>query len=258
MRPGLRWIVISAALIAACGPESGDDAGSSGETASDDDTATGATPTSGATEAPWEQVPDCEAMSLPGDPADLAASPRPDRDAEVLALAVDPNLPVARQSHYELVLADLAAIRAIDPPLADLHVGPNYPDALELWFPQGAPSPLDAFWAGTYRAWDCLNAHYGGADYQPLDNYGFLLPLDGVYGEPVRDAYAALPGLEQAAIARSSTCIFSSCGFTGSIALTATLSAEGDPTTREYRFEPKDGAVRTYRVIDGEAPMLVE
>jgi len=237
MRPDLRRHLLAVALLAACGP------GTAGD---------------GATGAAWEEAPDCEGLQLAGDPADLAATPRPDRDAEVLALSVAPAVAVAPQAHYEIVRADLAAIRAIDPPLADVHVAPMYFDALELWFPGGSRGALWSIWGGSYHAWDCLNEYYGGSYPQPIDGVGFLLRFDGVYGEAVRDAYAALPGLEEADVGRSSVCIVSGCEFAGLIELTPTVDAEGDLVTREYRFESKDGVVRVYRVVDGEAPVLVE
>ena len=43
----------------------------------------------------------------------------------------------------------------------------------------------------------------------------------------------------------------------GSIARTPTVDAEGELVTREHRFESKDGAVRVYRVVAGQAPVLV-
>jgi hypothetical protein len=255
MRPDVRWQLLAGVLLAACGPaRGGDDA----ETAATDSSgSTGSTGPTGSTEAPWEESPDCEGLQLPGDPVDLASTPRPDRDAEMLALSVEPSLAVATQAHYEVVRADLATIREVDPPLADVHVA-RYFDALELWFLGGSQSALDAIWAREYHAWDCLNERYGGSYPQPIDGFGFLLRFDGVYGEVVRDAYAALPGLEDADIDRSSTCILGGCEFAGSIELTPTVDAEGALVTREYRFESKDEVVRVYRVVEGEAPMLVE
>ena len=215
------------------------------------------TPTTASTGAAWEEAPDCEGLQLAGDPADLAATPRPDRYAEVLALSVEPSFAVAPQAHYEIVRADLAAIRAIDPPLADVHVAPMHFDGLALWLLNGSQAALESIWGDRYRAWDCLNAHYGGSYPRPIDGFGFLLLFDGVYGEAVRDAYAALPGLEEAGVSRSSVCIVSTCEFAGSIELTPTVDAEGDLVAREYRFESKDGVVRVYRVVDGEVPVLV-
>lgn len=258
MQPDARARHLLAVLLAACGPgHADDDADASGATATTGDTMTDGTPTTGSTDAPWEQAPDCQGLRLPGDPADLAATPRPDRDAEVLALSAAPSLAVARQIHYELVRADLTAIRAIDPPLADVHVALTHFDALELWFLDGSRRALDSIWAGEYRAWDCLNQHYGGSDPWPIDGSGFLLRFDGRYGEAVRDVYAALPGLEEADISRSSVCIISDCEFAGTIELTPTVDPGGDLVTREYRFESKDGVVRVYRVVEGEAPVLV-
>ena len=256
MQPDLRWYLCAAVLLAACGPgPAGDDAGASGGTSSTGDAVTEGTsttdeaPTTGSTGTPWEEVPDCEGLELAGDPADLAQTPRPDRDAEVLALSVEPSAAVAPQTRYELVRADLEAIRAIDPPLADAHVASIDCNALELWF-WSYPPALASVWAGEYRAWDCLNEHYESRYPQPIDGIAFALYFDGVYGEAVRDAYAALPGFEEAEV------LFS-CEFAGSIALTPTVDAEGELVNREYRFESKDGVVRVYRVVSGEAPVLV-
>lgn len=247
--------LLAGLLVAACGSgPGGDDTGASGGTSSTGDAVTGEAPTTG---APWEEAPDCEGLQLPGDPADLAATPRPDRDAEVLALSVDPSVVVAAQAHYEVVRADLEAIRAIDPPLADVHVTPWYFDAIELWFLNGGRPALNSIWGVAYRAWDCLNEHYGGSYPQPIDGFGFLLRLDGVYGEAVRDAYAALPGLEEADVACSSMCRVMVCESAGTIELMATIGPGGELVTREYRFESEDGVVRQYHVVEGEAPVLV-
>jgi hypothetical protein len=250
--------------VAACGPGSpGDDAGASGgEGSTSEAGSTGAVTTdavtTGSTGESWEEPPDCGMLQLPGEPADLAQTPRADRDAEVLALGVEPALAVAPQARYEVVRADLAAIRAIDPPLADVHVAPAWTDSLAFWFWDYDFELMRAMQDGQYRAWECHNARYGAGTPWQIDGLAFMVTFDGLYGEAVRDAYAALPGLgEGDEVHLTSSCFLAECEEAGSITLTATLDAEGALDVRDYRFESTEGDVTVYRVTPGDAPVLL-
>ena len=76
----------------------------------------------------------------------------------MLALEASGEL-VAPQHVYERVLADLAAIRAMQPAVQNIS-------AMGSWSPSQMLVGLDAagmaaVQAGTYTDWDCANAHYG-------------------------------------------------------------------------------------------------
>jgi hypothetical protein len=67
----------------------------------------------------------CAGYTAPGDPADIAASPREDESAEILAFEVTASA-VAPAWAYEKIHADLVAIRAAGPPaIAEIHAVPS-------------------------------------------------------------------------------------------------------------------------------------
>lgn len=223
-----------------------------------DDTPT--TDTTASTGAPSYDRPDCATLTLPGDPADLALTPRPDRDAEVLALTLDPSLAVAPQAHYEVIAGDLAAIRALAPQLAEIHENCRYPNGLQMWFWAGMQPLMLAAVNGEYHGWDCHNEAYAASGIGLIDGIALAFRLDGVHGDAVRDAYAALPGFEQVEVSGcwydKSPC--SVCEPTGSITLTPTFTGQGELDTREYRFESLDLEITVYRVSPGQPPQLIE
>jgi len=99
-------------------------------------------------------APDCTLYVLPGPYELVAATPRPDHDAEVLALALDPTAVAAAPADYDTITADLGAIRALDPTLADVHVGCVVPSGIAFWFFDDE-DVNQAIWADDYQAWDC-------------------------------------------------------------------------------------------------------
>ena len=201
-----------------------------------------------------EAIPDCEAFTLVGDPADVAATPREDRDAEVLALTVDPSLVVAPQERYDLVAADLAAIRALDPSLESAHVGCGFPDGIEVWLFDNIPI-VNAVWWGTYRGWDCHNDFYGLVRSRRVDGFGFVFELDGVYSEAIVDVYTQIPGWspsERGGVYSTwvtETGWGSECSSTdGDIVLHASLDDQGVMIERDYDFVFPDGSTTSWRV----------
>lgn len=100
----------------------------------------------------------CEGYPFGATVEEIAATPREDADAELLALLVSGQL-TAPQALYERVSDDLAAIRAQDPMLVDHH-------ARSPWDFGSAAVSFDeagtmAMQAGTYDGWDCPNDRYG-------------------------------------------------------------------------------------------------
>ncbi len=205
--------------------------------------------------------PDCAALLLPGLPSDVAATPRPDHDAEVLALSVDPTRAVAPQARYDVVTADLAAIRALDPTLTEVHVGCVFPNGIAFWFFDDE-SVNDALFAGDYHSWDCLNAHFHRRQELRIDDLAVAIELDGVFGAAMAETYATLPGLDDQEpywFSRDDWPVPVDSGpdcseAAGSITLVATLLADGVLDRRDYRFERIDGSSVVYRVTSTEPP----
>lgn len=213
---------------------------------------------------PGYPPPNCETLLLPGPPADVAATPRADHDAEVLALAIDSTQAVAKQSRYDIITADLAAIRAIDPTLATVHVGCVLPNGVAFWFFDDQ-DVNQAIYADDYHAWDCLHHYYHHLQTVRIDGIAVAIELDGVYGDAVWQAYAYLPGLDDQSPYwfqrddwpvppdTSSRCT----PVAGSITLSVTLLPNGALDEREYRFERETGEVVVYRVTPTEPPQPV-
>jgi hypothetical protein len=261
--------LVSSLLLVACKPE--DPPAMSGGTEGGSDgtgvASTGEleTSSSGADEPPgWELPPACDELELPGDPADVAATPRADRDAEILALQLAPELLVARQDRYDVIEADLAAIRALEPAVEDVHVECVVPYGHAFW--PDDRLVVDAVTLRSYRAWDCHNAFYGiehravgeGGDVWRIDGLGFAMGVSGVFHPSFIDAYRTLPGVGDGSIAsfwQPGDGFAYECEPTGSITLDASFDPSGDLDERTYTFEhPEQGTV-VYLVAPGAPPV---
>jgi hypothetical protein len=209
-------------------------------------------------------APDCSMQLLPGPASDVAATPRPDHDAEVLALQLDPARAAAPQAHYDVVTADLAAIRALDPSLADVHVGCEVPNGLAFWFYDDEPVS-DALYAGSYHAWDCYNAYFRVRQTPRVHDVAVAIELDGVFGPVVAQIYAGLPGLADHTpywFQRPEWPVPVHTGHdctpvAGAITLTATRSPDGGLDQRDYRFERADGSSVVVRVTPDGPPEIL-
>lgn len=188
----MRWSVVGwVAVSVACGSTAQTSDGSG-----DGSSEGGGSSDEGTMEWP---APDCATLMLPGNPDDVAATPRPDRDAEVLALQIEPALFVARQDRYDVIAADLAAIREADPSLADVHIECDLPQGYGFWvWTEVDYFFMDAIFRDTFEGWACHNAFYGidDEDTWMLDGRGFAMRVDGVYASAFTDLYLALPGFE--------------------------------------------------------------
>jgi hypothetical protein len=115
---------------------------------------------------PYQPIQDTNAFATcgvercgQGSADELAATPRVESPAfEFLARILDGGL-TASPAVFQRVLADVAAIRQHEPALAGVSFHPYVsPHTLFLTFHDVTyPSVV----AGSYRAWDCLNAWYG-------------------------------------------------------------------------------------------------
>jgi hypothetical protein len=273
-RPRRTLALVLAATSGACGPAETDPhrtlPGSSSADPSTDEAGTTAAITTGldeldtGTQRPRYPAPDCATLLLPGPPSDVAATPRPDHDAEVLALSLDPTRVAAPQARYDVVTADLAAIRALDPTLADVHVGCVVPNGIVFWLFDDL-DVNDALFAGTYHAWDCHDDYFHRRQELRVDDVAVAIELDGVFGEAMNEAYASLPGLDDQGAwwfprddwpgpeGYGPDCEAAA----GAITLTATLLPDGALDQRDYLFERTDGSLVVYRVTPTEPPQLL-
>ena len=130
-----------------------------------------------------------------GSLADIQASPRPDSTAENLALMIGDGV-AAEGALYQRLSADLAAIRAAEPTLADA-------DFYNIWWDPHdllvglTPEAHAALKAGAYHEWDCLNTWFGATlehvfEYSPLAHLRFASLL---HAYRVGPDYVALPGV---------------------------------------------------------------
>lgn len=89
---------------------------------------------------------------------DLARTPYPDAEAELLAFESRGTV-VAPEDAYLRIQAELAAIRTEYPEMAEIVAQPSWDvNRLDFRFDEDGARALVE---GTYDAWDCLNAHYG-------------------------------------------------------------------------------------------------
>ena len=135
-----------------------------------------------------------------GTAEELALTPRSDVNLEQLALSLDTGRLTASSSTYDRVIADVAAIRALSPELADIgYFAPHDGKELFLSLTDIAAQSLAA---GDYSAWDCLNETYGLTGIDANDGAGgayVLIELQGTYDIPQHaQLYAQLPGVRGA------------------------------------------------------------
>ncbi|MEO8505981.1 MAG: hypothetical protein ABI609_18945 [Acidobacteriota bacterium] len=100
-----------------------------------------------------------------GSAADLSATPREDEQAELIALFLDREA-AARQSTYDRVRADLAAIRTAHPALSAYSFLPKF-DTQSL-IVTVTPAAFQDITNHNYPWWDCLNAWYDLTSIEPL------------------------------------------------------------------------------------------
>lgn len=233
-------------LLLACQPSSdGETDGTDSEGAGDD----------------WG-APDCATVELPGPAEDVAATPRADRDAEVLALTVSPYAIAAPQDTYDIIAADLAAIRALDPTLADVHPTCDDATSIEIWIHSDDLELVQAISLMQYKAWDCHNERFGVEQVSRIDGIAFRLSYAGVFGSPLRDLYASLPGLSVAEGVDVSLCDpFVGCQpycREGASAIVVEKFEENGAGARQYHFTREDdGGDARYLIEPGQAPVLI-
>lgn len=131
--------------------------------------------------------------ALPGTPQDIAATPRPDENLELLALRLSDSV-TADEATYQRLVRDLASIRALEPAVRSIgYFSPFHGEALYVSFddPQYA-KVRDR----DYHAWDCLNEHLNVTSVSPTSRNGVSLTFKGRFNVPKLAAlYSKLPGV---------------------------------------------------------------
>jgi hypothetical protein len=135
-----------------------------------------------------------------GGAEEIEQTPREDENLELLSLRIDEGQVTASQDTYERVVADVAAIRALEPALADIRYAPPH-DGRTIVLRPGELA-LSSMGAGEYLAWDCLDDFYGVRS-REIANYSTFslvtIELDGIYAlDLVAGVYSELPGVEHA------------------------------------------------------------
>jgi hypothetical protein len=133
-----------------------------------------------------------------GSTDEVTLTPREDENLELLALRIDEGQMTASQDTYDRVVADVAAIRALEPALEDIrYFAPHDGRTILL---QPGELALSSMHAGDYLAWDCLNDFYGlrSLEIQSYDTFSTVsIELDGIYAlDQMARLYAELPGIE--------------------------------------------------------------
>lgn len=175
-------------------------------------------------------APSCDGVVPLATPAELASTPRADQDAEILALEAGTTL-VASPAIYERVTRDLAALRAAYPDLASEPPCPTWQDraVLHVHFDAEGYALMKA---GSYDAWSCLNAIYGGDPGGPqwIDQSAFVaLPDRRLRYDLLAAEYETLPHVTDVLTDSS----------TGDPGRDACLSIDG--TTYSYIFDRGTG-----------------
>jgi hypothetical protein len=136
-----------------------------------------------------------------GSAEEIALTPRADTNLELLALQLEPERITSDQATYERVVADIAAIRALAPELADIDYRPPHDGkTVNVWFDDITTQSIHD---GDYSAWNCLNEFYGPATLTihefTITNDLMEIELKGIYDvDRLAQLYAQLPGAEGA------------------------------------------------------------
>jgi hypothetical protein len=184
-----RWLGGGVLVLLACGEASENGGPAAGAPEASDTSGMGG-PAAGAGPDAYTVCP-----TPIGTAEELALTPRADTGLEQLALALDAGRLTATQATYERVVADIGAIRALAPSLANIGFSPPYGYELTLNFNDAA---TDAMAAGRYTAWDCLLEAYR-AEMQPMIDIFPYTPtffLGGIFDMPqIADLFDQLPGV---------------------------------------------------------------
>ncbi|WP_437730554.1 hypothetical protein [Sorangium sp. So ce1335] len=145
-----------------------------------------------------DDSPACPELERLATPEELALTPMDDLGAEVLAREATRSF-IAPLDVYERVKRDLAAIHAMEPDVAGISGAHRSQVELGINWTRAGDAAIDA---GTYHAWDCLNAYYGVASVRNFDLPVTILRFDGNFDvEMLAREYAKLPEVASTEVA---------------------------------------------------------
>jgi hypothetical protein len=179
---------------------------------------------------PKPPAPRCGSHVLMSSKEAMAQTPRPDVDAERLAVRVSKEL-VAAEGDYTRIKADLKAIRAFAK--GDPGAKRTWPRlAVQSVTLQMKPKAIEALRSGTYKGFDCLNAWYGGtlAPVASSIDLVFINFKGWYHGKQIAKAYRGLPDI-----------IFSEPSAVGGAGDDISLCNERVGGTHRYRFSHGSG-----------------
>lgn len=188
-----------------------------------------------------------------GSPGDILASPRPDTEAEELAVLVGKSV-VAEEAVYQRVRSDLAAIRGQEPSLQSQTFLNTWWDSHSLLVDLTDAAAAQAR-AGTYHEWDCLQTWYRAVvrEVSPYSSW-VTLAFEGVIApQRVGLDYVDLPGV----IAFEPNYLAYPSG--GPVPTPGLCASTDDGVAYEYFFEARSPSpARYFRVpFPGAPPILV-
>ncbi len=155
----------------------------------------------GSANTPAGPISGCPSPPTVGDPAEIASTPRSDKNLELLALSLDPGRLTASQTAYDRIVRDVATIRAQNPSLASVTYHAYPTDGTAFWLELTSIGSQSAA-AGQYHAWDCLNSFYGSKAVQlhtSASPPSAQVTLKGLYNiDLLLPAYRNLPEVKSA------------------------------------------------------------
>jgi phage tail protein X len=166
-----------------------------------------------------------------GSAEEIAVTPRWDGNLELLALYLDEGRLTASRETYARVVADINAIRAANPSLADVGFYPRSDGKGVQLLPDEITA--ESIRRREYSAWDCLNEFYGLETLDARDlgsGLSVFIRLKGIYDmRVVANVYRRLPGITKTQA--------SGYGFGDS----STICAKRDGATITYVIDRRGG-----------------
>ena len=110
--------------------------------------------------------------------AAIQASPRPELQAEILAMALSGSV-AASDSDYITIVRDLDAIRSVRTDLAEIHATPPR-TTTSIFIRAESKSDAGDLTSGRVKSWTCLDKLYGPAHITHIDDMSFVVELPHV------------------------------------------------------------------------------
>jgi hypothetical protein len=197
-------IVAVIVVVAGCGPSAADaevvgstatssDAAATGSSATEASTTSTGDASSSTSDASTGSSDECSGFVGQVTPEQVDTTPRPNAEAEWLAIEITGEV-VAPQPQYDEVVAELAAIRALEPALEGIVALRNDDSTLLVQFDE---QTLPVAEAGEYSAWDCVNELYRATPGEVALEFVPVIIPGRFRPDAVLLDYAMLPGVKK-------------------------------------------------------------